>query len=182
MKLITFRKKSIAGKSHLPVHMAAVILSCFLSITVSWAQSGLTVTGLITDSSSPAQPVAGAAVMVKDSNIGVSSNPDGTYSIEVPSSDAVLVFSFFGLKTEEVPVNGRAIVNVQMQEDAILLDAVVAVGYGTMKKSDLTGSVASIDSELLQNKPISSFDNALRGQIAGVVVNQTDGQPGGGLP
>lgn len=180
MKLITFRKKSIARKSHLPVHMAAVILSCFLSITMSWAQSGLTVTGLITDSSSPAQPVAGAAVMVKDSNIGVSSNPDGTYSIEVPSSDAVLVFSFFGLKTEEIPVNGRAIVNVQMQEDAILLDAVVAVGYGTMKKSDLTGSVASIDSELLQNKPISSFDNALRGQIAGVVVNQTDGQPGGG--
>ncbi len=180
MRLITFNEEKCVRKSRLPLFLAAVALSCIFSMHESLAQDAITVTGLITDSGSPAQPIAGAAVMIKGTNSGVSSNPDGTYTIEVPSPDATLVFTFFGLKTEEIPVQGRSVINVSLEEDSILLDAVVAVGYGTMKKSDLTGSVASVKSDLMENKPISSFDNALRGQIAGVVVTQSDGAPGGG--
>lgn len=180
MKLITFDVGKCARNFRLQLFCAVAAFFCIAGTHESLAQDVFTVTGLVTDSGSPAQPIAGAAVMIKGTSSGVSSNSDGTYMIEVPSPDATLVFTFFGLKTAEIPVQGRSVINVALEEDSILLDAVVAVGYGTMKKSDLTGSVASVKSDLMENKPISSFDNALRGQIAGVVVTQTDGAPGGG--
>ena len=161
--------------------LCAFALSMFFgSAGLSAQSSGFTVTGTILDSSSPALPLPGAAIVEKGTNNGTISDTDGSYTIKVSSENAVLEFSFFGFKTVEMPVGGRERIDLNMTEDAILLDAVVAVGYGTMKKSDLTGSVASINSDLLENKPVASFDNALRGQIAGVVVSQTDGQPGGG--
>ncbi len=156
--------------------LATLVALCWVG-TMS-AQSLFKVSGTVTDLGS--QPVVGASVVEKGTYRGVSVSSDGTYSLEVSSGDAVLEYTFFGYQPQEINVNGRPVIDVVMQEDIIQLDAVVAIGYGTMKKSDLTGSVASLKAEQLQNKPIASFDNALRGLIAGVQVRQTDGQPGGG--
>ena len=157
---------------------AALVCLLLLGVSGVRAQSRYEVSGAITDRN--AQPVAGASVVEKGTNRGTVTSADGSYTIRVSSDKAVLVYSFFGCKTQEIAVAGRTRIDVTLQEDAIALEEVVAIGYGSMKKSDLTGAVSSIKSELLENKPIASFDNALRGQIAGVQVRQNDGQPGGG--
>lgn len=156
------------------------VMVCLLLLGFSGvrAQDRYEVTGVITDAN--AQPVVGASIVEKGTTRGTTSSTDGSYTFRVSSPDAVLVYSFFGCKTQEVAVANRTKIDIVLQEDAIALEEVVAIGYGTMKKSDLTGAVASVKSELLDNKPIASFDNALRGQIAGVQVRQNDGQPGGG--
>ena len=157
---------------------AALVCLLLLGVSGVRAQSRYEVSGAVTDRN--AQPVAGASVVEKGTNRGTVTSADGSYTIRVSSDKAVLVYSFFGCKTQEIAVAGRTRIDVTLQEDAIALEEVVAIGYGSMKKSDLTGAVSSIKSELLENKPIASFDNALRGQIAGVQVRQNDGQPGGG--
>lgn len=157
-----------------------VLLVCLLLLGFSGAraQERYEVTGVITNRD--AQPVVGASIVEKGTNRGTVSSTDGSYTFRVSSPDAVLIYSFFGCKTQEVAVANRTKIDIVLQDEAIALEEVVAIGYGTMKKSDLTGAVASVKSELLDNKPIASFDNALRGQIAGVQVRQNDGQPGGG--
>lgn len=157
-------------------------LVCFLLLSVSGiqAQVAYEVTGVVSDHNSPPSPLTGASVVEKGTSRGVVTSSDGSYSIRVSSPDAVLIYSFFGCKSQEIAVAGRTQINISLQEDAIALEEVVAIGYGSMKKSDLTGAVSSVKSDLLENKPIASFDNALRGQIAGVQVRQNDGQPGGG--
>lgn len=159
-------------------YIAAMVCLMLLGLSAVRAQGNYEVSGVITDQN--AQPVVGASIVEKGTNRGTVTSVDGSYTFRVSSPDAVLVYSFFGCKTQEVAVANRTKIDVVLQEDAIALEEVVAVGYGTMKKSDLTGAVASVKSELLDNKPIASFDNALRGQIAGVQVRQNDGQPGGG--
>lgn len=158
--------------------ITALVCFLLLGFATARAQSLYEVTGRVTDQH--AQPVAGASVMEQGSTRGTATSADGSYTIRVSSKDAVLVFSFFGCKSQTLAVGGRTQIDVQLEEDAIALEEVVAIGYGSMKKSDLTGAVSSIKSDLLENKPIASFDNALRGQIAGVQVRQNDGQPGGG--
>lgn len=157
-----------------------VLLVCLLLPGLSGvrAQERYEVSGVITNRD--AQPVVGASIVEKGTNRGTVSSTDGSYTFRVSSPDAVLIYSFFGCKTQEVAVANRTKIDIVLQDEAIALEEVVAIGYGTMKKSDLTGAVASVKSELLDNKPIASFDNALRGQIAGVQVRQNDGQPGGG--
>ena len=162
------------------MRLKAFLFFLLLSTTALFAQSEFEVRGTICDSESPAQPLPGAAILIKGTSTGVIADAQGVYSIKVPSKDAVLVCSMIGFEDQIINVAGRAKIDVKMNISSILLEEVVAIGYGTMKKTDITGSVASVDSELLENKPIASFDNALRGQIAGVVVNQSDGQPGGG--
>lgn len=157
---------------------AAVVCLLLLAVSEVRGQSQYEVTGRVTDRN--AQPLAGASVIEKGTSRGMVTTADGSYTIRLSSPDAVLVYSFFGCKSQEIAAAGRTKIDVILQEDAIALEEVVAVGYGSMKKSDLTGAVSSIKSELLDNKPIASFDNALRGQIAGVQVRQNDGQPGGG--
>ena len=157
---------------------AALVCLLLLGVSGVRAQSRYEVSGAVTDRN--AQPVAGASVVEKGTNRGTVTSADGSYTIRISSDKAVLVYSFFGCKTQEIAVAGRTRIDITLQEDAIALEEVVAIGYGSMKKSDLTGAVSSIKSELLENKPIASFDNALRGQIAGVQVRQNDGQPGGG--
>lgn len=160
-------------------HAMVLVGLLTLSASGAWAQTGgYEVSGVV--SSPNSDPIAGASVLLKGTSRGVATGSDGSYTISVPSSDAVLIYSFFGCTSEEVKVGGKTRIDVILRESAIALEEVVAIGYGTMKKSDLTGSVSSIKSDLLENKPIASFDNALRGQIAGVSVRQTDGQPGGG--
>lgn len=129
---------------------------------------------------SDGEPAIGVQILEKGTTNGTISSIDGSYTLTVKNKNTVLVFSYIGMATEEINVAGRTAIDVTLKDKIVEMDDVIVIGYGTTKKSDLTGSVASIKAEMLENKPVASFDNALRGQIAGVSVTQNDGQPGGG--
>ena len=139
---------------------------------VSFAQ---TVTGIVT-AAADGYPLPGVAVMVKGTTIGVTTDIDGSYSIAA-SNGQTLVLSCIGYAEKEVKVNA-SVINVALEEDSIMLEEVVAIGYGVMKKSDVTGSVASVKGEQLQKTPAAGLDQALQGVTAGVTVNASSGQPG----
>ena len=133
------------------------------------------VTGTVVDAENK-QPVIGVTVLVKGTNKGAVTDFDGKYSITV-SDNAVLVFSYVGFKTEEVNVDGRNTIDVSLNVDSNALDEVVVVGYGTIKKSDLTGSVVSIAGSDLAEQAKSSVAETLTGRLAGVQVVSTEGSP-----
>lgn len=122
-------------------------------------------------------PLPGVAVVVKGTLNGTQTDLDGLYEISVPKG-STLVFSYISFSDKEVLVNEEGVIDVAMETDALELDAVVAIGYGVMKKSDLTGSVASVKGEQLQKTPAAGLDQALQGVAAGVTVNSSTGQPG----
>lgn len=139
----------------------------------------LTVSGKVTDSSGASLP--GVTVVIKGTTKGTVTGDNGSYELLSVPSDQVLVFSFVGMKTVEIPVNGKTIINAVLEEESIGLGEVVAIGYGTMKKSDLTGSVGVISSEELVSRPITSFEEGLQGRLAGVAITQNSSAPGGGI-
>lgn len=151
------------------------IISFLVALTVSIVSLAQTVTGVVT-ASSDGYPLPGVAVMVKGTSRGVTTDFDGNYSIQA-SRGETLVFSCIGYAEKEVAVNSESI-NVALDEDSIMLEEVVAIGYGVVKKSDLTGSVASVKGEQLQKTPAAGLDQALQGVTAGVTVNASSGQPG----
>ncbi|MDR0683080.1 MAG: TonB-dependent receptor [Dysgonamonadaceae bacterium] len=135
------------------------------------------VSGTITDNQD-GLPLPGVNIIVKDSpNIGTISDIDGNYSIKVPRGKSV-TFTFMGYATQEKAISGNSILNIVLELNATMLQEVVAIGYGTLKKSDLTGSVSSIKGDLLRKTPSSGLDHALQGHVAGVTVNANSGQPG----
>ena len=123
------------------------------------------------------ETLPGVTVLVKGTNVGTISDFDGNFSIDIDKGQT-LVFSYIGFKTIEKVVKTETILNILMESDTQMLDEVVAIGYGTMKKSDLTGSVASVSAQDLQKTPASGLDQALQGRAAGVTVNANSGQPG----
>jgi TonB-linked SusC/RagA family outer membrane protein len=138
-------------------------------------QQPRTVSGRVTDSSGSLLP--GVTVVVKGTTSGTITDSNGNFTIPNVPSDASLVFSFVGMKTQEIPVAGKTNINITLAEETIGLEEVVAVGYGTMRKRDLTGSVASVKSEILENIPVTSAAQAIAGQLAGVQVTRTEGSP-----
>lgn len=124
------------------------------------------------------KPLPGVTVIIKGTTTGTVTDIDGFYSIPDVPEDAELKFSFVGMKTQEILVGNQAQINITMEEDAIGIDEVVAIGYGTIKKSDLTGSVTSVKTEDLENVKMQSIDQALAGRAAGVQVTQSSGVPG----
>ena len=147
-----------------------------LTISLS-AQNKITVKGTVYDETGT--PMIGAGVMEKGTANGVITDIDGRYTIEV-KADGVLTFSFISYSTQNVEVAGRASVDVTLEPDKNVLNEVVVIGYGTMKKSDLTGSVASVSSKSLEKFRTGSVLEALGGQVAGVSVTAADGTPGAG--
>ena len=137
-----------------------------------------TVTGQVT-SSEDGEPLIGVSVTVKGKTGGVSTDIDGNYMITVPTN-GTLQFSYIGYKTVDRPVNGSAKIDVVLDPEADLLQEVVVIGYGTVKKSDLTGSVSSVNGDKLAKTPAPSLSNALQGKVAGVTVNSLTGRPGAG--
>lgn len=136
-----------------------------------------TVSGTVTDEKG--SPLAGVTVVVKNSTVGTVTDATGHYSLAVPD-DAVLVVSFIGFETKEVPVAGGTTINVVLTLSQSGLNEVVVVGYGTQKKSDLTGSISQIGAQKLMDKPSFNVGQALQGKISGVqVVKQGSGVPGG---
>ena len=122
-------------------------------------------------------PLPGVAVVVKGTLTGTQTDLDGLYELSVPAG-STLVFSYISFRDHELVIKAEGVYDVAMETDALELDAVVAVGYGVMKKSDITGSVASVKGEQLQKTPAAGLDQALQGVAAGVTVNSSTGQPG----
>lgn len=124
----------------------------------------------------------GVSVLVKGTTTGTTTNENGGYTINAPAN-ATLVFSYIGYATQELPVNSRSTINVILNADAQSLQEVnvVAVGYGTARRQDLTGSIASVSSEQLAKVPVTTTDQALQGRAAGVQVTNNDGAPGAGV-
>ncbi len=142
-------------------------------------QQDVTVTGNIVDISGA--PLPGVTVLVKGTSHGTITDFDGNYSIADVPGNATLVFSFVGMKTQETVVGGQTAINVVLEEDAVGIEEVVAIGYGVTKKSDLTGAVTSVKSEDLVKVGVTSVAHALSGKAAGLNVSQNSAQPGGGL-
>ena len=137
------------------------------------------VSGTVTDETG--QPLPGVNVVVKGTTQGTITNVDGKYSITSIPEDATLVFSFVGMRTQEIEVGSQSNINVTMESATIGIDEVVAIGYGTVKKSDLTGSVSSVRAEEFSSQPVLSVDHAMQGRVSGVQVTQADGAPGSGI-
>ena len=135
----------------------------------------IAVTGVITDDVGISVP--GVNVVVKGTTIGVTSDADGKYAINVPNREAVLVFSYVGFATQEKIVGNQTVINVVLNEDTQLIDEVVVVGYGVQKRATITGSVASIKGAELIKSPVTNASNALIGRIPGVIAYQRSGLP-----
>ncbi len=139
-------------------------------------QIQLTIKGKVTDQDD--FPLPGVSIAVKGTTQGIITDTYGDYQLTDVPANAVLIFSFIGMKTIEIPVNGRSVVDVQMEQETIGLDEVVAIGYGSVKKSNLTTSISSMKEEAIGNRPITSVSEAFAGQLAGVIAQQKNGVPG----
>ena len=149
-----------------------------LILTINLYAQNTTLKGVIVDETDT--PLIGATVQVKGTSTGSITDFDGNYTIKA-NKGAVITFSYIGYKTQEIKFTGQPTVNIKMVPDNQTLDEVVVVGYGTMKRSDLTGSVASIAAKDVEGFKTSSVAGALGGQIAGVQITSTDGTPGAGF-
>ncbi|RNL93473.1 TonB-dependent receptor [Sinomicrobium pectinilyticum] len=155
--------------------MKKLALFTALFCAVGAVQAQITVSGTVSDASGP---LPGANIVVKGTTNGTQTDFDGNYTLNDVPEDAVIVFSYIGYKNNEVPVDGRTTINVTLREDAQALDEVVVVGYGTMRKSDVTGSISVAKGEdLVKNQQFSALDN-LRGKVSGVNIYSNSGQPG----
>ena len=142
--------------------------------SVSWAQNA--VTGSVTDRQNI--PLPGASVLEKGTSNGTTSDFDGNFTLEVSDTNAVLLVSFIGYKSVEIPLNGQRSITIQLDEDATQLEGVVVVGYGVQRKSDITGSIASVKSEDFNKGVVANPGQLLQGKLAGVNVTSVSGEPG----
>ena len=159
----------------------SILLSFFLVLTLVgsvWAQTQ-TVSGRVT-AASDGSALPGVTVLERGTSNGVTTGVDGDYSLTV-QPNATLVFSFIGMQRQEVAVNGRSTVDVQLAADERQLSEVVVVGYGTQERREVTGATAKVTSEELQNLPVLGVDQAMQGRAAGVQISQNSGTPGGGI-
>jgi len=155
------------------------VLTTFLSVVASAQEGELTITGIVT-TDHDRNPAPGANIIVKGTTIGTITDLDGKFSLEVEQG-VVIQISFIGYLSQEIVVGDETNFNINLKEDVTQLDEVVKVGYGTMKRSDLTGAVVSVSSEDIKSSASTSLDQALQGRAAGVLVTQNSGQPGGGV-
>ncbi|QDK82003.1 TonB-dependent receptor [Spirosoma sp. KCTC 42546] len=136
-----------------------------------------TLTGRVTDEKSEALP--GVSVILKGTQRGTVTDADGRYKLDVPNGTSTLVFSFVGYVSQEVSIGNQASVNVSLKADSKVLDEIVVIGYGTSKKSDLTGAVSGVKEAELLERPAPSLNQQLSGRLPGVQVNNNSGRPGG---
>ncbi len=138
-----------------------------------------TITGTVRDADG--EPLIGATVLAKGSAVGTATDIDGRFSLSVADEAEILVISYTGYSTQEVALNGRTSLDVVLANDLLTLDEIVVTGYGTQKKSNVTGSIVSVNAEDLAKVQTPTFDAALQGKVPGVYVSSNGGQPGGGV-
>ncbi|WP_373728105.1 TonB-dependent receptor plug domain-containing protein, partial [Bacteroides heparinolyticus] len=153
----------------------ALLFILVATISLGISAQNVTVKGTVTDKTG--ETVIGASVVQKgNSGNGTITDIDGNFSLTVPAN-ATLVFSYVGMTTQEVAVKGQKTLNVVLSDDAQALEEVVVIGYGAVKRKDLTGSVATVNSETLAAVPVASATEALTGKMAGVQITTTEGSP-----
>ena len=140
------------------------------------SQAQKTIQGVVTDQSGA--PLPGVTVVVEGTTIGTITGSDGSFSLDIPEDAEELHVSFVGMVTQIIPVEGKTTFTIAMEEDSIGLEEVVAVGYGVQRKSSLTGAIASVNTEELENRSVQNVGNALQGKISGVQVLAMSGAPG----
>ena len=155
-----------------------MVMVLFLSSILTFAQQGV-VSGKVTDSSG--DPLPGVTVVLKGTTQGTISDTDGGYTLQNIKPEDVLVFSFVGMVPQEITVGNQTAINIKMNADAIGIEEVVAVGYGTQVRREISGAVQTVEYERLKDLPVSQITQKLQGQMAGVAVKQTTGKPGAGM-
>ena len=163
-------------KLNLKMSLVSVLVALLLPV-VAFAQN-ITIKGTVSDANG--DPIPGAYVAVRNTTTGTVTDIDGNYSLSVPRN-ATLEFSFMGYVTTSVTVGDKTVVNATLVEDAEALEATVVIGYGTAKKSDVTGSIASVNQEVLRQIPAGDIAAALQGRVAGMEMRQTSSKPGAAM-
>ena len=158
----------------LNIILLMTVLNLF-SFHALFAQEKL-VSGTVKDKAG--QVIPGVTVLEKGTSNGAVTDANGNYTIPVKGSASVLIFSFVGLKTQEIEVGQNRKIDVVLEEDIVGMDEVVVVGYGTQKRGNITGAVASVNPEVMRDRPITNIEEALQGQVTGLSVSSTGGQPG----
>lgn len=153
----------------------AMLLMAVMICSLGFAQS-TKITGRVIDETG--EGVIGASVMVKGTSTGAATDFDGNYTINVPAGKTQIEVSFIGYEKQTINIGGRKVINVTLKEDKKVLDEVVVVGYGTMKKSDLAGASSTLDSKQLADQHITNLDQGFQGRVTGVTAVQTSGAPG----
>jgi len=170
LKLVKLGKSTIAK---------LLIISCLVfsfSESVKAQNGKLKITGTVLDNQG--MGIIGASVKVKGTTTATSTDVNGKFAISVENSKSVVIISYIGFVTKEELVGTKKVINITLAEDAKLLNEIVVVGYGTVKRKDLTGSISSVNIADLSKAPVKSFDDALAGRVAGVQVTSPDGMPG----
>jgi TonB-dependent starch-binding outer membrane protein SusC len=158
------------------IRSGVMLIAVQLLFTLTAFSQQWMVTGKVTDSQS-GEALPGVNVILKGTTRGTITKSDGTYSIDALTRDAVIAYSFIGYTARELPVDGRNEIDVQLNIETTQLDEVVAIGYGTVRKRDITGSVSSVKGSDLQAIPVASAEQAIAGKLAGVQVLSTEGSP-----
>ena len=153
-----------------------LLLALFAIVSMSLTAQ-VTVTGTVLDSTG--ESIIGASVVEKGQTGGATTDIDGKFTIRVGNADATLVISYVGMKTQEVKLKGRKNIDVTLEDSSEALSELVVVGYGTQKRSDITGSVASLSEDQMRQTIVTNADQMLQGKVAGVQVTQNSGAPGG---
>ncbi|GAB3646031.1 TonB-dependent receptor [Echinicola sediminis] len=158
--------------------VGAFLLMCLLFSNVVLAQTnGKTINGVVRDAATN-EPIPGATVLEKGTSNGTATDLDGVYKLTLTTDNAVLIVSFIGYSNKEVTVGNASDLDITLSEDVSQLDEVVVVGYGTQKRSDITGSVASVPKDRLSNLPVTDLTQAIQGTTAGLNVSQGSSVPG----
>ncbi len=155
--------------------LALLLDLAFTSVNLTYAQQNKVVSGKVVDSSGT--PLPGVTVHLKGSNIGTITDSGGEYRVSEVPADGVLVYSFVGMRTQEIPVGSKTSINVELEEESIGLEEVVTIGYGSVKKKDLLGAVSTVKEDALTERVSGNVVESMRGLTSGVKIT-TSGQPG----
>jgi len=164
--------KIMSRKLNIIIALTVLILFNFHALL---AQE-ISVSGIVKDKMGDIIP--GVTIVEKGTSNGTVSNPNGNYTITVKAPSSVLVYSFVGLKTQEIEVGQNRKIDVVLQEDVVGMDEVIVIGYGTQRRGNITGAVSSINPEVIKSRPVTNIEEALQGQVTGLSISSTGGQPG----
>ncbi|WP_443938505.1 SusC/RagA family TonB-linked outer membrane protein [Pedobacter sp. MW01-1-1] len=156
------------------IYFRFIMVLALLSFNTAFAQS--IISGKVSDDSG--KPLPGASVLIEGTKIGTITDNNGQYSLKVTDTKKNLIVSFIGLQSQTIAVNGRTTINVSLKESSNYLDEAVVIGYGTVKRSDLTGSVAQVKTQLVEQRAVNSPEELLQGTTPGVQITRTGGAPG----
>ncbi len=175
-KLLAYTLSSSKVEFNLSENNVIVINEPVVSKSTNNKPQGIQISGIVSDETG--QPLPGANILEKGTTNGTQTDFDGQFALEINNGNSILIVSYLGFKTQEIPLKGRTELSIILIEDKATLDEVLVVGYGSQQQTKVSGSIAKADIGELQDFPVSNFDQALAGKLAGVQVLQTTGEPG----